>query len=92
MHPQIYAKKLAIAQNKLAEQAQAVAVKFSIEPPNLTPMAVVAREPELLRLFELEAVGDFLEHIALGVLPSEQAIAEPVKEEQAPATKPKKAL
>ncbi len=64
MHPQIYVQRVAVAQNKLAEQAGAVAVKFGIEPPNLTPMAVIAREPELLRLFELESVVDFLERLA----------------------------
>ena len=98
MHPQIYAKKLAIAQNKLAEQAQAVAVKFGIEPPNLTPMAVIAREPELLRLYELEAIGDFLEQLAqepaASVLADEhfsQVYGEPPAAATEVIVKPKKA-
>ncbi len=63
MHPQALVKRLAEAQDRILVASDELANQGGVESPRTTWQAIKAPSQEIMRMFQLEVIADFLESL-----------------------------
>lgn len=65
MHPSVIAKRKALANNRIVERAKALGEHIELDPTVLQALEVTSiRDPQAAEMLRLEAVANFIAHIA----------------------------